>query len=195
MKPGKIISERQWVVSLSFTIMFLLFSANSFSQKGIEISLVGYPGFTLVNFEKALGYQDDYMEDWDQFHYGGSVKGYFLNDKSLQLGVEAGWQRLYYAYYIVPYDPYSVYREFNVSTISMMALLRFLLNEKIFISGGAGVHIFGDGIAPAISAEAGYLIKAGNNLKIPISFRLTPVFGSGLPVSACIGAGISFSVR
>ena len=148
-----------------------------------------------MNFEKALGYSDDYMENWDQFHYGGSLKGFILSDKPIQFGAEAGWQRLYYAYYIVPYGPSPVYREFNVSTVSLMGLIRYFISDMLFASGGAGVYIFDNGIAPAITAEAGYLIKPGKSLKIPVSLRVTPVLGSGLPITVCLGAGVSLLIR
>ena len=162
------------------------------AQTGIEISLSGYPGYTLVNFEKALGYEDDYMSDWDQFFYGISLKGLLVPNKTFSYGLELGWQRLYYAYYIIPMGYYSAYREFNVSTISIMALGRYSPGQKFFVLAGAGIHKFNDGISPAIFIEPGYEFGLGERLKIPVSVRINPVFGDGTPLSASLGVGLGY---
>jgi hypothetical protein len=176
-------------------ILILLFSFNAQAQNGIQISLSGYPGYTFVNFEEALGYDDDYMSDWDQFSYGFSLKGLLAANKPFSYGAEVGWQRLYYAYYIIPQGDYSAYREFNVSTISVMALVRYSMANNFFALAGAGIHIFGDGIAPAIYVEPGYMISISDKLKIPVSIRLYPVFGDGIPTSISVGVGVNYSIK
>ena len=194
MKTRTLIYKRKYVARF-LTFLFLLFSLNIQAQEGIEISLSGYPGYTLVNFEEALGYSDDYLSDWDQFSYGFSLKGLLAANKPFSYGLEAGWQRLYYAYYIVPMGYYSAYREFNVSTISIMALARYSPAKKFFALVGAGIHIFDDGVAPAVYIEPGYMISIGENLKIPVSIRINPVFGDGLPITFALGAGVSYTFR
>lgn len=162
-------------------------------QAGKEVSLSLYPGFTPVNFEKALGYSDDYMEDWDQIHYGVAARGFLLWDKSFEIGAELAWQRLYYAYYIIPYVPSNLYREFNVSTFSLTVLARYWMGKKIFIIGGLGMHLFNDGIAPSLSFEAGYMLKLSETLKMPLSLRFTPILGDGTPMPVSIGVGAAYS--
>ncbi len=184
------IRQRNVVVTLMTILIF--FSTIGQAQMGKEISLSVYPGFTQVNFEKALGYSDDYMEDWSQIHVSAALRGFMLSEKSFDLGAEVAWQSLYYAYYIVPYGPSPVYREFNVSTVSAMALGRYSVNS-IFAVGGAGIHIFNDGVAPAVILEAGYKLNAGTNFKIPLSVRICPVFGDGTPVLFSVGAGLSYA--
>lgn len=176
-------------------VFFFFFSLNASAQNGIEISLNTHPGYTLVNFQKALDYSDDYMSDWDQFSYGASLKGLFAADKPFSYGVEIGWQRLYYAYYVVPMGYYSAYREFNVSTISIMAVGRYSPQQKLFALVGAGIHKFDNGISPAIYIEPGYMISIGKKLKIPVSVRLNPVFGNGLPTTISFGVGISYRLK
>jgi len=177
-----------------FFFVLLLFPVAGFSQNAKEISLSVYPGFTLVNFEKALEYSDDYMEDWSELHICVALRGFILSDKPVQFGAELAWQQLYYAYYIVPYGPSPVYREFNVSTLSLSALGRYSFNN-FFTTGGAGIHFFNDGIAPSLCLEAGYMINIPENLKIPLSFRINPIFGSGTPITFSAGAGLSFILR
>jgi len=182
------------IVFAQFMIIFLFFSAIGLSQKGKEISLSVYPGFTLVNFEKALGYSDDYMEDWSEIHVSAALRGFLLSDNPLQFGAEIAWQKLYYAYYRVPSGDSPVYREFYISTVSVMALARYSVNN-VFVVGGAGIHFFEDGVAPAICIESGYRLNAGTNLKIPLSVRVAPVFGDGTPVLFSVGAGLSYTIK
>lgn len=182
------------IVLIILIIVLPFFSITGHAQKAKEISLSVYSGFTLVNFEEALDYSDEYMEDWSEIHISASLKGFLLSDKPLQLGAEIAWQNLYYAYYVVPYVPSSVRREFNISTISLMALGRYSVSN-FFTTGGAGIHIFDDGISPAISFEAGYKISAGENLKFPVSVRIQPIFGKGTPILFSVGAGMSFTIR
>jgi hypothetical protein len=176
-------------------VLIYFISLNVSAQNGIEISLAAHPGYTLVNFEKALDYSDDFMSDWDQFSYGGSLTGLFAVEKPLSYGIEIGWQRLYYAYYIVPMGYYSAYREFNVSTISIMAVGRYSPQHKFFALAGAGIHKFNNGVSPAIYIEPGYLISLGEKLKIPVSVRLNPVFGKGLPATISFGIGVSYRLK
>jgi hypothetical protein len=179
---------------LLFMSIFLFFSSICRAQKSKEISLSAYPGFTIVNFEKALDYSDDYLENWKQFYISAAIRGFLSTEKPIHLGAEIAWQQLYYAYYIIPYYISPVYREFNVTTVSLMALGRYSVN-RFFAVGGAGVHLFNSGISPAICLEAGYMIKAGTNLKFPVSFRINPIFGSGTPTPISVGAGVSYTLK
>jgi hypothetical protein len=175
-------------------LILLCFSQAIKAQKGIEIQISAYPGYTEVNFEKALGYSDEYMRDWDQFCYSGAIKGFLVTDK-LSYGAELSWQRLYYAFYRIPYAPSPVYREFDVSTVSITGIARYSPKKKFFVTGGAGIHFFNDGIAPALLFEPGYSISLGENLNIPVSLRLNPVFGDGTPITACLGIGVNYRIR
>lgn len=178
-------------------ILFFLLSNPAYihAQKGIQLGVSVYPGFTLVNFEKALGYEDDHMIDWDQFYYSISIKAFLTSEKKSQFGAEISRQRLYYAYYGIPYPPLTAYREFDVSTTSIHALLRYSPSSHFFLTTGLGVHIFNNGVAASILVEPGYMINLGEKMKIPVSLRLNPVFGDGTPVPVSLGAGILFTVK
>jgi hypothetical protein len=190
MKAEEMMFNRQRAVLILVMTIFFCISSVSHAQHSKEISLSFYPGFTPVNFEKALGYSDDNMEDWSQFYYSLDLRGFLSSEIPFQFGTELAWQRLYYAYYVVPYGPSPVYREFNVSTVSLMVLGRYSVN-KFFVVGGAGIHFFNSGISPAICLEAGYMIKAGANLGIPVSLRINPVFADGTPIPISVGIGAS----
>lgn len=194
MRTGKYIMDKQRISLVFFITFFLSLATIGNAQNGKEISLSVYPGFTLVNFEKALDYSDDYLEDWSELHVSAALRGFLLSEKPVQFGLEVAWQKLYYAYYRVPYVPSPLHYEFDVSTLSLLALGRYSINS-FFTVGGAGVHIFDDGIAPAICLEAGYKVNTGTNMKIPLSVRISPVFGDGTPILFSIGAGISYTIK
>ena len=176
-------------------LVFLLLKDNIHAQKSIDIGVTLYPGYTAVNFEKALGYSDEYLNDWDQFYYSATLKGFLTTDKTVDYGAEIGWQRLYYAYYVVPYGTSPVYREFNITTFSIMGLARYSTTNRFFVIAGAGIHFFYDGVAPALMVEPGYFFKVGENLKIPVSLRIYPIFGDGTPTPVSLGIGVSYVLK
>jgi hypothetical protein len=173
-----------------FMTLFLMFSTHGWAQKTGEISLSVYPGFTVVNFQQALGYSDDNMEDWSQFYYSAALRVFLSSGKQVKLGAEFAWQQLYYAYYIIPFGASPAYREFNVATTSVMVLGRYSASN-FFAVGGAGLHFFDNGVSPSICLEAGYRFIASPKLHFPVSFRVNPVFGSGTPIPISVGAGVS----
>jgi hypothetical protein len=194
MKTNKIILKRKMLVSTLIISIFLFSSSIVFAQKSNEISMSLYPGFTIVNFEEALGYPDDYMTDWNQFYFSAAARGFLNTGKTMHFGAELAWEKLYYAYYVVPYGTSPVYRAFTVNTFSLMALGRYSKN-KFFAVGGLGAHFFNNGVAPSICLEAGYLINSGGKIKFPVSFRVNPIFGDGTPTPISIGIGISYTIK
>jgi hypothetical protein len=194
MKTTEILCNRQLSVSVLFMTIFMLLTSIGHAQKSKEVSLSVYPGFTLINFEKALGYSSDNLENWNQFHLSAAVRGFLLSEKPIQFGAEVAWNKLYYAYYVIPYGPSPVYREFNVTTFSMMLLGRHFIN-KFFFVGGAGLHFFNSGVSAGICLESGYMINAGESIKIPVSIRIDPIFASGTPVPISLGAGLTFAIK
>lgn len=178
-----------------FTLLFLILSVNIQAQRDIEIGLTGNCGYTPVNFEKALGYSDDYMEDWDQVYYSASLKGFLTSDKKFHFGVEIAWNRLYYAYYIVPYGTSRLYYEYNINTISFVGLARYSPKSNFFILIGAGIHIFDNGVGLTIPLDGGYSIRLGEKWKIPVSLRWNPIFSDGFPEPVSFGIGASYTIK
>ena len=105
--------------------LFFLFSTTGHAQKEKEISFSVYPGHTIIDFEKAYGYSDDHMEDWNEFHIAVALRGFLGTNNLIQVGLEVAWQQLYYVYYRIPYyETQYLYREYDISTISLSLLLR-----------------------------------------------------------------------
>ena len=166
-------------------------SKNTSAQNPMEFGLVVSPGYTAVNFEKAIGYSDDYMDDWDQFYLSIHAKAYLPSQGKFQIGAEVGWNKLYYAYYRVPYGTYPLYYEFYISTTSLMLSGRYSMNN-FFIAGKGGLHIFDNGVALAMGGEAGIKLNVTDNINIPLSACITPVFGDGTPISISLGLGLVY---
>ncbi len=173
---------------------FLFIHVHVYAQNAAEVGISVFPGYTLVNFENALEYSDDYMEDWDQFYLSVKFHGFLPSQNNFQLGAEFGWNKLYYAYYRIPYaTPTYVYREFSVSTLSLMAMGRYTFN-KFFLLGRGGLHFFDSGTSLALGGEAGWNIMLSDNLIIPLSIRITTIFGDGTPSSVSLGSGLKYLI-
>lgn len=196
-KPGQsgcIIIPGQIFASIALIIVCLFFPIIVNAQITKEISLSTYPGFTIVNYEKALGYPNDFLTDNDHIQISAAVRGFLLSEKQIQFGAEVAWQKLYYAYYVVPNGTTPFDQEFKVKTFSLMILGRQFI-KKIFFIGGAGIHFFNSGVSPALCLESGYMLSAGEKVQIPLSFRITPIFRSATVLPISVGAGLCYRFR
>jgi hypothetical protein len=151
-------------------------------------------GYTLVNFAGASGYPDSSLENWDQGHYSFSLQGLWQVAPKVRFGGEAGWEQLYYYYYIIPYGPSPVYREANWATIFMGPLVQLFLTSKVYVLGGVDLHLFsGDGTAIGVSAAIGAEFRLSGKLALPVEFRVKPIFGAGTPTVLQLNLGLAFT--
>lgn len=194
MKPEILRSRKNFSAIAFLMILLPFFSTLIHAQGGKEVSLSVYAGYTLVNFEEALGYSDDDMDDWNEIYFSAALRGFLTSGKPFNLGAEIAYNQLYYAYYIIPYGMQTIYREFNISTFSLTALGRYRPGN-FFLVGGLGIHFFNDGVAPSLTAEAGYTFNQEGKIKVPLSFKINPVFGDGTPVTFSIGIGAVVSLK
>lgn len=171
--------------------LFIVIPNNNIAQNPLEFGIDISLGHTIVNFEKALDYADDYMEDWNQFHIAVRGKCYLRSEGNMQLGAEVGWNKLYYAYYRMPYSTYYIYREYYVSTTSLMLLGKYTM-DKFYTAASFGLHIFKDGTSAAIGGEFGYYFSITDYISIPLSLRITPVFGDGTPITVALTFGLTY---
>jgi hypothetical protein len=181
------------IATLSLLVVHL--PANPEPPLSLDLGVSASAGYTALDFEAASGYPDDQMEDWDQFHYKITAYGLYPLAPPLSAGLELGYNYLYYYYYKVPYGPSPVYREATWYTIFCLGLVRLDLGELLFIQGGAGVHFFiDDGTAFALSAAAGIRPRVGD-FRIPVYFRIDPIFGAGTPTTIALGAGAEYELK
>ena len=196
MKKSLLFTSLQRIFGF-FTLLFLFLSVNIQAQTEIEIGLAGNCGYTPVNFVNAFSYPDKYMLDWNQVYYSASLKGFLTSDKKIHFGAEIGWHRLYYVFYRVPNGDFYRYMERNIQTISLEALARYFPIPNLFILSGVGIHIFtnGTGVGVTIPLECGYSIRLGDQWKIPVTLRWSPIFCDGLPMPVSGGVGLSYTIK
>lgn len=151
-------------------------------------------GYTLVNFEGASGYPDSSLENWDQGHYSFSLQALWRVAPKLRIGGEAGWEQLYYWYYIIPYGSTGpVYREANWATIFVGGLAQIFLTRSLYVLCGIDLHSFsGDGTALGASGGIGTEFRLSEKLAIPLEFRIKPVLGAGTPTVLQLNLGLEF---
>jgi hypothetical protein len=159
------------------------------NKDGFDIGFSVGGGFTAVNFEKASGYSDDYLEDWGQGHFKATLYGLAKLAPKFKAGIEVGYNDLYWWYYRIPYGPSPVYRSAEWSTLSLLGIFHKDVGRLFFIQAGAGFHFFDGDPAFALSAAIGIQPRF-KNIMFPVSFRVDPIFGAGSPTAIALGAGM-----
>ena len=184
------------ILFVSLVTLFVISELTVMSADELFIRALVGGGYTAVNFPEASGYSDDYLEDWDQMNYSFSLQGLRQVAPKIRVGGEAGWERLYYWYYKIPYGYYPVYREADWSTMFVGPVVQFFLTPNVYVLGGADLHFFiDDGTALGLSVAFGTEYRLSNNLALPIEFRVKPVFGDGTPTVMQINIGIAWDAH
>jgi hypothetical protein len=160
-----------------------------------SVGIVTGAGLTLVNVEKAIDYSP--LEEWDKISAILKVTTEYKLKEDLALGGEFGANRLYYWEYRWSDGVYSGTRYRSEWTTNLGIHIIKYLSEPWFIQGGATIHIFngGSGTVAGLLAAAGADLQITNDLSIPLSVRIEPVFGNAAPVAICISAGLKYTFR
>jgi hypothetical protein len=153
----------------------------------LSLNILAGAGVTLVDVEKASGYSS--LQDWDTFHYQFKLQG-FLDLGALDAGLEAGYNKLYWWYYVGPYGSQTIYREGNIGTWSILALVQKSGNCGLFLQAGGGLHMFSDGSAIGLMTASGYAFRLSERISIPVFARVDAIFGTGTPIAISGGSGI-----
>ena len=180
-----------------FVVLAAVFVVSGFTAASAEmpvIRVMAGGGYTLVNFAEASGYPDSSLQNWDQANYSFSLQCLWRLTPTVRLGAEAGWEQLYYWYYVIPYGYSPVYREANWATIFAGPVVQIFLARSVYVLGGADLHFFsGDGTAVGLSAGIGTEFRLSNTLTFPLEFRVKPVLGKGTPTVLQINLGLAWS--
>jgi len=174
-------------------VAFVVSGFTAASAQGPVIRVMAGGGYTLVNFAGASGYPDSSLENWDQAHYSFSLQGLWQVAPKVRVGGEAGWEQLYYYYYIIPYGPSPVYREANWATMFIGPVVQLFISRNAYVLGGADMHLFSGSMAVGISAAIGLEFRLSDKLALPVEFRVKPIFGAGTPTVLQLNLGLAFS--
>jgi hypothetical protein len=179
-----------------FITLVVVFLSSGFSTASAGMPVLRFMaggGYTLVNFEKASDYPDSSLENWDQVNYSFALQALWRMAPKIRLGAEAGWEQLYYWYYIIPYGYSPVYREANWATVYVGGIAQVFLTHGLYVLGGVDLHSFsGDGTALGVSGAIGTEIRLSSMLALPVEFRIKPVLGKGTPTVLQINIGLAW---
>jgi len=178
---------------LVFMLLLFGLSLSGTAQfKSINFSMGA--GYTLVNFDKAVGVDD--LEEWDNI--GAMIKvsvDFQLRDNLFLVG-EVGTNRLYYWEYYWSDGYYSGYRFGTDWTSNLVVQLKGYLSDRIFLQSGIGLHFYNDGsgMVPGDVVQIGYEIPLNDKITIPVLVRMENVWGQGSPSLFMLGAGASYKL-
>jgi hypothetical protein len=175
--------------------IFVLAGLITFSLASAQFSsfgLVAGAGYTIVDIEDAIDYSP--LEEWD--HIGimfKAVAEYRLKPGLYLLG-EFGENRLYYWEYRWSDGYYSGTRWRSEWTTNIGLSFKKMVGDAFYLQAGPAIHIFNDGSGTVLGLllAAGYELEVGDNFRVPLGFRIEPVFGSAIPVSLLLHSGIRY---
>jgi hypothetical protein len=170
----------------------MLFSLTSAQFRSVGLVVGG--GYTMVDIEKAINYSP--LEEWDNI--GVIIKA--LAEYELKPGLflvgEIGSNRLYYWEYRWTDGYYSGTRWRSEWTTNIGISFKKMMGPSVYLQAGPGIHIFNDGSGTVLGLllGAGYDLEISDKIKVPIGFRVEPVFGNATPVSFLLHSGIRYSL-
>lgn len=159
----------------------------------LKIGVLGSAGFTIVDLTKASGYDEPILTNWGTFHYQFDLQATYKIGL-LELGLEVGYNKLYWYYLRIPYGTQTIYRERHINTVNIYGLIQHTRPNAIFLQAGAGVHFFKDGTVLGFMSTAGYEFRLSDKLSAPLFIRIDLIMGDGTPIPISLGAGIRYKL-
>lgn len=157
-------------------------------RKRFEFSLLGGAGFTAVDVAKDLEIEEDYLEDWDKFHWRIAAQAIYRLKPNLGVGLEAGFQSLYYFYYIYPYtEGQNAYRENTVTATTIGGLVDFRFGRYFFAQAVAGVAMYEESTLFSIGGAVGGEFPVSDLIAVPVMARFDYVSGGPSPAALVVG--------
>lgn len=180
--------KRVWIILLG------LFCFTMINAQFRSFGLVVGGGYTLVDIEEAV--QTYNLTDWDHLGLILKASGEYELKPDLRLVGEAGANRLYYWEYYWSDGYYSGSRWRSEWTYNIGLSFKKQVGDALFLQAGPGVHIFADGSGTVLGVllAVGYDLNITDQIKVPIGFRVEPVFGSAVPTSLLIHTGIRYEL-
>jgi len=153
--------------------------------------LVAGAGYTIVDIENAINYSP--LEEWDNIGIILKAVAEYEMKPGLILVGELGSNRLYYWEYRWSDGYYSGTRWRSEWTTNIGLSFKKMINENLYLQAGPAIHIFNSGGTNlGFLLGAGYELEVGGRFRVPLGFRVEPVFGSAIPVSLLLHSGIRY---
>jgi hypothetical protein len=172
---------------LSGIFLFAL-ARGQFSSFG----LVAGAGYTIVDIEDAIDYSP--LDEWDHIGIMFKAVAEYELKPGLFLAGEFGENRLYYWEYRWSDGYYSGTHWRSEWTTNIGVSFRKMLGDSFYLQAGPAIHIFNDGSGTVLGLllGTGYELEVGDRFRVPVGFRIEPVFGSAIPVSLLLHSGIRY---
>jgi hypothetical protein len=155
----------------------------------------GGAGYTFIDLSTALDYNWDDFRDWDQLNVKVSLQSLFFHISPFSVGVEVGYNILYYYYVIIAYTEYQpIYREATVYTINVSAVGAYSLSDIISILSSAGVYFFENGTTFGFKGSLVFRLPITENIAIPFALVGEVIFGDGIPITAGATVGFEYTL-
>jgi hypothetical protein len=175
-----------------FSIVTLSLSALDFSPI-VARANVGI-GYTFIDLPAALEWDQEYFNDWSQFNFKVNAQALFLHISPFSIGLEFGYNMLYYYDVDVPYVPSNLPYEGTVSTLDLLALGSYPFSDAMSVLAGLGIHIFDNGVVFGLKGSFVYKFRINKNMAIPLSAVCDVIFGDGIPIVIGATAGFEYSL-
>ena len=158
------------------------------SKRKFELSVLGGAGFTAVDIAKDLEIDEDYLEDWDKFHWRIAAQAIYRLTPNLGVGAEVGFQSLYYYYYVYPYtEGQNAYRENTITAMTVGGLVDFRFGGYFFVQVAAGASMYEESTLFGVAGALGGEIPINEFLSVPIMARFDFVPGGPSPAALVVG--------
>ncbi|MGH7471570.1 MAG: hypothetical protein ACRENP_26760 [Longimicrobiales bacterium] len=158
------------------------------AQRSIEVHVGG--GQTVVDVQQASG-QSGSVRAEEQGMFQLFARVLLLPVGKSMLGVEAGYRYLYY--YEVPSPPFGFVAR-DVAPTFIAGVLKVPLVAGLALEAGAGAHFYEETTSLGVFGAAGYDIRLGARLAIPIRARADLLLEDPavIPVGATLGLAVRF---
>ncbi len=158
------------------------------AKRKFEFNVLGGGGFTVVDIAKDLEIDENYLEDWNKFHWRIAGQAIYRLTPNLGVGAEVGFHSLYYFYYIYPYtEGQNIYRENTVTATTIGGLVDIRFGGYFFAQVVAGVAMYEESTLFGAAGALGGEIPINEYLAVPVMARFDLVPGGPSPAALVVG--------
>ena len=171
-------------ILLAATAALLTLSPSLSAQLKVELEAGG--GYTLVDVEAVADLDNEIATDWGQGMYRFAARVFFAETSAFEVGVEGGYQYLYWYDVRIPYGSTPIYRTYDVDAKTVAGVARFK-GASVTLDVNGGVAFLGDPLLMT-GASLGWSLTD----KVAIRFRADALLGDEVTVP--MGLHLSYSL-
>lgn len=175
--------KRAVLISVFLAVLFIAGPCSEADAEMFDINIFAGGAYTAIDMPEALGVLEDYFVTWDQVNWKIIGQVIYKVNPVFGIGVEGGYNRLYYYYYKIPVGPFYSYYERLVDPISIGGVFHFDLSDMVFAQLGVSFYFFQEGITPGFPINLGFDFPVNEYLSFSIVQRIEIILGDGTPIT------------